>query len=102
MRGSWFRKNVKGRCRNSIFKNFFRGFDFYILFSMQFIKSKLGQFKKTIFPTNKIVNSPKELLELIIASQSDAPEIEIYKELAEISRTSERNAEITDFVVIKM
>ena len=65
-------------------------FEYSFSISMHFIKNKLGQLKKTIFSVNnnKIVNSPKELLEHLLSSSNDSPDIDIYKELSELSRTS--------------
>lgn len=48
---------------------------------MQFLKSKFGQlrnYSKSIFGKNKIVNSPKELLEHLMRDRSEDDYIEVY------------------------
>ena len=63
---------------------------------MQFIKTKVGKakaFTKTLFTRdNKVSNSPKELLEHITSHPSRDITLDLYEELADLSRGTERNS----------
>lgn len=73
---------------------------------MQTIKTRFGrlrEFSKSLFAgRNKIVDSSKELLHHLVNQSGDQSDLEIYRELAEISRTSESNSEIADFIVVQL
>jgi hypothetical protein len=72
---------------------------------MQFLRTKIGQlrdYSKTVLGRNRIANSPGDLLEHLLSQPGDSLDAQIHRELGELSRTSERNADISNFIVIKL
>jgi len=64
---------------------------------------KVKNYTKTLFTRdNKVYNSPKELLEHITSHPSEDLTPDLLNELADLSRSTERNSELADFIVIKL